>query len=98
MHRGLTLAVMMTCCSAATMAIVRAGGATPLKIVAQEFVFTAAPFPSAHASTLVETPAGFVAAWFGGTGEKHPDVGIWSSRRDDRGWSAPAELANGVQP
>ena len=60
-------------------------------------MFTDAPFPSAHASTIVETPAGLVAAWFGGTREKHPDVGIWLSRHEGLGWSAPAEVANGVQ-
>ena len=56
-----------------------------------------APFPSAHASTIVETPAGLVAAWFGGTREKHPDVGIWLSRHDGRTWSAPVEVATGRQ-
>jgi predicted neuraminidase len=67
-------------------------------IVLSEFVFERAPFPSAHASTIVETPAGLVAAWFGGTKEKNPDVGIWVSRREASGWMAPVEVANGVQP
>jgi predicted neuraminidase len=39
-----------------------------------------------------------VAAWFGGTRERDPDVGIWVSRRDGAGWSTPVEVANGVQP
>ena len=39
------------------------------------------PTPQCHASTLVEGDQGLVAAWFGGTREKHPDVGIWVSRR-----------------
>jgi predicted neuraminidase len=38
-----------------------------------------------------------VAAWFGGTREKHPDVGIWLSRHDGRAWSAPEEVATGRQ-
>jgi len=67
-------------------------------IVKSEFIFERAPFPSAHASTIVETRAGFVAAWFGGTRERDPDVGIWVSRYDGTQWSAPAEVANGVQP
>lgn len=39
------------------------------------------PTPQCHASTIVETPAGMVAAWFGGSHEKNPDVGIWVSRK-----------------
>jgi predicted neuraminidase len=67
-------------------------------IVTSEFVFERAPFPSAHASTIVETRDGLVAAWFGGTKERDPDVGIWVSRHDGTRWSAPLEVANGVQP
>jgi len=37
-----------------------------------------------------------VAAWFGGTKEKNPDVGIWSSYHDGSGWSRPKEWANGI--
>ena len=47
-----------------------------------EFIFERAPFPSSHASTIVETRDGLVAAWFGGTRERNPDVGIWVSRHD----------------
>jgi predicted neuraminidase len=67
-------------------------------IVKSEFIFEKAPFPSAHASTIVEVRDGLVAAWFGGTRERDPDVGIWVSRYDGTRWSAPAEVANGVQP
>lgn len=67
-------------------------------VVKSEFIFEQAPFPSSHASTVVETRDGLVAAWFGGTRERHPDVGIWVSRHDGKQWSAPAEAANGVQP
>ncbi|MCB1226671.1 MAG: exo-alpha-sialidase [Verrucomicrobiales bacterium] len=66
-------------------------------LVKEEFVFNAAPFPQCHASTLVETPRGLVAAWFGGTKEKNPDVGIWTSYHDGSGWSSPTEAANGIQ-
>jgi predicted neuraminidase len=59
----------------------------------QEFIFTSAPFPSAHASTIVELPNGdLLAAWFGGTAEGASDVAIWASRRTARNWSAPFEL------
>src|SRR5688572_7539275 len=86
-----------------TLALVLAGlpaasQENPRAIVKSEFLYDNAPFPSAHASTIVETPAGLVAAWFGGTRERHPDVGIWVSRLTGGGWSAPVEVANGVQP
>ncbi len=67
-------------------------------IVKSEFIYERAPFPSAHASTIVETRGGLVAAWFGGTKERDPDVGIWASRHDGSQWSTPMEVANGVQP
>ena len=66
-------------------------------IVKEEFIFEKVPFPSCHASTLAETKEGIVAAWFGGTREKNPDVGIWVSRHDKQGWSEVVEVANGVQ-
>jgi predicted neuraminidase len=70
---------------------------TPSPLVRTEFIYEHAPFPSAHASTIVETRDGLVVAWFGGTAEGNPDVGVWLSRHDGTGWSAPVEVANGVQ-
>lgn len=59
----------------------------------QEFIYTSAPFPSAHASTLVELRDGDVlAAWFGGSAEGKRDVAIWGARRAGGQWSAPMEL------
>ena len=66
-------------------------------VVLSEFIYETAPFPQCHASTIVETKGGLVAAWFGGTREKHPDVGIWVSRHEGGKWTAPVEAANGVQ-
>ncbi len=64
-------------------------------IVRSEFIYESAPFPSCHASTLVEAEPGVIlAAWFGGTGEGNKDVGIWSARRDAGGWSEPVEIAS----
>ncbi len=60
-----------------------------------EDVFEHAPFPAAHASTIVETEAGLVAAWFAGTREGHGDVGIWVARREHGRWLYPVEVANG---
>ncbi len=67
-------------------------------LLKSEFIYETAPFPSCHASTIAETSdGGLVVAWFGGTREKHPDVGIWMSRSEAGKWTAPVEIANGVQ-
>ncbi len=55
------------------------------------------PTPQCHASTIVESSSGLVAAWFGGAGEGNRDVGIWLSRHDGKAWSAPVEVADGAQ-
>ena len=66
--------------------------------ISQEFVNENAPYPSCHASTIVETRSGqLIAAWFGGTAEKNPDVGIWVARWEKGAWTPGAEVANGVQ-
>ena len=67
-------------------------------IVQSEFIYETAPFPSCHASTIVETKSGLVTAFFGGTDEKNPDVGIWLSRHENGKWTVPVEVANGAQP
>lgn len=66
-------------------------------VVLREYFYDTAPYPECHASTIEETPRGLVAAWFGGTEEKHPDVGIWVSRQIDGRWTESVEVANGVQ-
>src|ERR1700710_3142325 len=58
--------------------------------ISKEFIYTEAPFPSAHASTLVQLKNGdILAAWFGGTKESASDVAIWGSRKSASGWTAP---------
>ncbi len=66
-------------------------------VISAEYIFDDAPFPQCHASTIARTPTGLVAAWFGGTHEKNPDVGIWVSRKLLAGWTRPVEVANGIQ-
>lgn len=53
------------------------------------------PTEQVHASTLVETPEGIVVAFFAGTHEKNPDVGIRVSRLVNGEWTTPVEVANG---
>jgi predicted neuraminidase len=77
--------------------LISAAAAAGEPVLKTEFIYESAPFPSCHASTIEETPAGLVTAWFGGTDEKDPDVGIWVSRLEGEKWSAPVEVANGVQ-
>ena len=66
-------------------------------LVLSEFIFEKAPFAECHASTIVETEHGLIAAWFGGTEESEPDVSIWLSRYDSDGWSPVEKVASGSE-
>lgn len=64
-------------------------------VVLEEFVYTDAPFPSCHASTIVEVePDVLLSAFFGGTDEGNDDVGIWLCRKENGKWSEPVEVAS----
>lgn len=89
--------ILLTCFTLATLAAADKPEKTP-GIVSSDFVFETAPFASCHASTIVETRDGLLAAWFGGSKEGAKDVDVWLSRRDAGGaWSAPTNVANGRQ-
>jgi predicted neuraminidase len=61
------------------------------------FIFEKAPFPSCHASTIVEVePGKSLAAWFGGKAEGAKDVQIWLSKFDGKTWSEPEVV--GTEP
>ncbi len=66
-------------------------------VIKSEWIFDPPPVPSCHASTIVETSKGLVAAWFAGTDEKETDVGIWLSRQVAGQWSAPRQLVDGSE-
>ena len=67
------------------------------RVVASEFLYDHAPFPSCHASTIVEAADGtLVAAFFGGTAERNPDVCIWVTRQINGKWTPVANVADGV--
>ena len=69
------------------------------------------PFAQCHASTLASLTDGrILVAWFGGTRESHPDVGIWAAERlpsppvdsdgaaatPGRHWSEPRLIAKAI--
>lgn len=64
-----------------------------MKLIHSEFIYERVAFRSCHASTLVETPAGLLAAWFGGSDEGAPDVCIWLAHRRLTGWTTPVKVA-----
>jgi len=65
-------------------------------IVEEGFIYDTAPFPSVHSPTIVETPTGLLAAFFGGEYEGHPEVCIYTSKRLQSGWTEPAKIADGI--
>jgi predicted neuraminidase len=68
-------------------------------VISAGFINEGAPYPECHASTIVEVaPGQLVAAWFGGTKERNPDVGIWVARQEGGKWLPAVEVANGIQP
>ncbi len=64
--------------------------------ISSEFISDRPPTASSHASTIVESKDVLMCAWFGGTAERALDVVIWISRNEGKGWSTPAEVANGI--
>ncbi|WP_332913901.1 sialidase family protein [Algoriphagus boritolerans] len=68
-----------------------------IKVLSSGFIYETAPFPSCHASTLLETSDGVMAAWFGGTYERHPDVSIYTAHRKNGTWSTPLLAADGIE-
>ncbi len=102
----------MTRCPLATLALLTvaavsspAAGAKPATsefskqagVVASEFVFDRVAGRQCHASTIAETKAGLVAAWFAGTREGKDDVGIWVSRHVEGVWTPPAQVFDGSE-
>ncbi|WP_084148743.1 sialidase family protein [Arenibacter latericius] len=54
------------------------------------------PTEECHSSSIIETPSGLLVTFFAGTHEKHPDVGIRTSRLVDGKWTTSVEVADGV--
>ena len=68
-------------------------------IIKSEFIYMPGDvgFQSCHASTITEINGDLLVAWFGGTEEGNPDVGIWISHYTSGIWSNPVEAANGFR-
>jgi len=64
-------------------------------VSSNQFIYDTASFASCHASTIVETPKGIMAAWFGGKFEGDRDVNIYASWFINNQWSAPIQIADG---
>jgi predicted neuraminidase len=80
---------MMAILAQATLA------AAPAALVSSEFLPESPGVPFSHASTLVETKQGLLAAWVAGTKERALDVSLYTSRLENGHWSPPFELADG---
>ena len=68
-------------------------------VLENQFLYEKASFPECHASTIVELDNGdLVAAFFGGTKERNPDVCIWVCRKPkgSDAWTEPMKVADGV--
>lgn len=80
-----------------------------MQVVANEFLYEKADFPSCHAATIAELRNGdLLAAYFGGSHEGSPDVCIYTQRKRiikkdlkhgnvyEAEWSAPKMVAHGI--
>ena len=97
-HLSLALAWLAACPSNIAQPVSSVSPDRQPGLVKSEFIFETAPFVSSHASTVVETKEGLLAAWFGGPHERHPEVVIWTARHAGESWSAPVRAADGIQP
>jgi len=95
--RSLSFLVLLVTLAVLQRDLCAQNSTTQQGVIAAEFIYDTAPFASCHASTIVGTKDGLIAAWFAGVREGTPDVGVWLSRHDGKAWSAPVEVADGVQ-
>ena len=98
-RRGLGSVAALAGLAAAPVKVMAAPRNANGAVLSSGFIYDSAPYPQCHASTIVQTEAGaLAAAWFGGTHERTPDVEIWFARHDGAGWETPVSVATGVQP
>ncbi len=97
MNRMKYILILLLACSAITNIATAQSKKWKAGIITDEFIFDTASFPESHAATVAETPAGIVAAWFGGKKEGNKDVEIRFSRLINNKWTAPVSIANGIK-
>ena len=103
-HRFLVSAVIRTVAAMVLLAAALVCPAAAVQkdqpgLISQEDIFTNPPFAESHASTVLPLKdGGLLVAYFAGTKEMNPDVGIWVSRYENGKWLPPVEVANGILP
>jgi predicted neuraminidase len=99
MRRSFLKSVGLGLLAVAAPAVSRAKDASAKNpVLTKANIYETAPYIECHASTIVETRTGTIAAaWFGGTRERNPDVCIWFARYVGGRWQPEAQVADGVQ-
>ncbi|MBM3822491.1 MAG: sialidase [Verrucomicrobia bacterium] len=92
-----TIATLFCCLPLLRTLAAPATTASTPGLIRSESIASPFPVPFNHASTLVETKEGLLAAWAGGLQERATDVSIWVSRFENNAWSRPQEIADGRQ-
>jgi len=70
-----------------------------LQLKSHRLIINEKKTPSLHASTVLPLEDGRVlAAWFGGSGEGRPDVGIWMAEKGETGFCEPRLIAQSMLP
>ena len=65
------------------------------EVITNQFIFESGPVPTNHASTVVETAGGLLAAWFGGPRARDPLNSIYTARYNGTNWSQPVMILEG---
>ena len=89
---------MPTRLSVLALAAFSLSATAPPAVTSSAFIYESAPYPECHASTIAQVhTGGLVAAWFGGTKERAPDVCIYVARHEGGRWLEPVKVADGLQ-
>ena len=96
-HFLLSLSILSACGQPATQKLPASVKTGDPGFLSSELIYALDNKPTAecHASTIVELSDGIMTAWFGGTYERHADVGIWVSINKKGSWSRPVQVVNG---